>query len=75
VPLTPAGRDKVLIFSETGATTSVIAADLLTVGRSLSWTVAVKLAVWAVVGAPEITPVEVVNESPAGSLPDVIDHV
>jgi hypothetical protein len=75
VPLTPLGKDKVPILSETGATTSVIAADWLTAGRSLSWTVAVKLAVWAVVGAPEITPVEAVSESPAGSLPDVIDHV
>ena len=75
MPLTPPGRDKVAIFSETGATTSVNAADWLAAGRSLSWTLAVKLAASLAVGGPEITPVEGVNERPAGNLPDVIDHV
>jgi hypothetical protein len=35
----------------------------------------VKFAVPAVVGVPEITPVEAFSVSPAGRLPDAIDHV
>jgi hypothetical protein len=35
----------------------------------------VKLEVAAVVGVPEITPVELLKVNPVGRLPDVIDQV
>jgi hypothetical protein len=40
---------------------------------SFTWTV--KLEVPVVVGVPEITPVEVLSDSPAGSEPLVVDQV
>jgi hypothetical protein len=41
----------------------------------LSLTVAVKLYVPPVVGVPEMMPVVAARVSPAGRLPEVIDHV
>lgn len=40
-----------------------------------SVTVAVKLLFAATLGVPEMTPVEALSVKPAGSAPDVIDHV
>ena len=41
----------------------------------MSLTVAVKLDVPLVVGVPEMIPVVAARVSPAGRLPEVIDHV
>jgi hypothetical protein len=50
-------------------------ADLDCAGLSASVTVAVKLDVPLVVGVPEITPLLGARLSPAGRLPEVIDHL
>ena len=49
--------------------------DLVAVDAFASCTCTVKVEVPAVVGVPEITPVELVKVSPAGKLPDVTDQV
>jgi hypothetical protein len=49
--------------------------DLLCAGTPLSVTATVKLDVPFAVGVPEITPVAGASVSPAGRLPEAIDHV
>jgi hypothetical protein len=58
-----------------GATAIANVADAVSAGLSLSFTVAVNVEVPVVIGVPEITPVDGVRFSPAGSLPDVIDQL
>jgi hypothetical protein len=53
----------------------VIAADFVWTGLLLSLTLAVKVDIPLTVGVPEIVPVVDARVSPAGRLPDVIDHV
>jgi hypothetical protein len=50
-------------------------ADLVWAGLLLSFTVAVKLEVPVAVGVPEMVPVVAARLSPAGRLPELIDHV
>jgi hypothetical protein len=69
------GSDTVVILSGRAATVMVNARDCVWGVLSLSWTVAVKLAVPLVVGVPEITPVEGARVRPAGRLPEVMDQV
>ena len=49
-------------------------ADFVWTGLLLSVAVAVNENVPLAVGVPEITPLPDVNASPAGRLPEVIDH-
>lgn len=46
-----------------------------TTAKAASLKVTVRLAVITLVGVPEIMPVSVVSNSPAGKDPDVIDQV
>ena len=52
-----------------------VATDFVWTGFPLSLTFTVKFDVPTVFGVPEITPVVAASVSPAGRLPDVIDHV
>jgi hypothetical protein len=52
-----------------------VEADLVWAGLLLSFTVAVKLEVPVAVGVPEMVPVVAARLSPAGRLPELIDHV
>ena len=49
--------------------------DLVAVDPFVSFTCTVKVEVPALVGVPEITPVELAKLSPVGRLPDVTDQV
>jgi hypothetical protein len=49
--------------------------NLLVVRALASCTCTVKLEVPAVVGVPEITPVELARVNPAGRLPETIDQL
>ena len=49
-------------------------ADLVCTGLPLSLTLTVKVEVPLAVGVPEITP-ELASVSPAGKLPELIDHL
>jgi hypothetical protein len=65
-----------MILSGAGATVIPMATEYVCVGRPLSWTVAVSFAVpLAVVGVPEITPVDDARLSPAGRRPAAIDQL
>lgn len=64
-----------MICSEFGPAEMLIAIDWICAGRSWSRTVTPKFAVLIAVGVPEITPVEDPSVSPAGSDPEVTDHV
>jgi hypothetical protein len=55
--------------------TMEVLAALVWSGLLLSLTVAVKVVVPAAEGVPEIIPVVAARVRPAGSLPEVIDHV
>jgi hypothetical protein len=55
--------------------TTAVVAEATCDGLLLSVTVAVKVVVPLVVGMPVTAPVDAVRVSPAGSLPEVIDHV
>ena len=57
------------------ATTMEVGAEVLCAGEPLSLTDAVKLNVPLTVGVPEMMPVVAARVSPAGRLPEVIDHV
>jgi hypothetical protein len=57
-----------------GATTILVLTDKDCLGLPLSATVAVNVDVPLLLGTPEMTPVDGVNERPAGRLPDVMDH-
>jgi hypothetical protein len=48
---------------------------LLQTCAALSLACTVKFAVWAVVGVPEIMPPALLMVSPAGSVPEITDHV
>jgi hypothetical protein len=69
-----AGSVEAVITSWVGATTMDVVTDTAWAGLLLSLTVAVKLEVPLAVGVPEIVPLDA-RFSPAGSLPEVIDHV
>jgi hypothetical protein len=58
-----------------GATAIDSKADLVCTGLPLSLTLTVKLDVPLAVGFPAIKPVPAPSVSPAGRLPDVIDHL
>lgn len=47
--------------------------SLVELFASFAWTVNDEVPV--VVGVPDITPVELLNDNPAGKLPDAMDHV
>jgi hypothetical protein len=64
-----------MIVKVEGTTTSDRVTDFVCAGFSASATVAVRLAVPAAVGVPEIIPVDDTRLSPAGRLPELIDHV
>jgi hypothetical protein len=70
VPLTPEGKDDVVIASATGATTSVRVTDFVCTGLDESATLKVKLVELLVVGCPEMIPVDAPRLSPAGRLPE-----
>ena len=53
----------------------VIDKDLVAVAAFASCACTVKVEVPAVVGVPEIAPVELFKVNPAGRLPEVIDQV
>jgi hypothetical protein len=61
--------------SDLGVTVIVFLADAVCLGLLLSVTIAVKVEVPVLVDVPEIVPVDGVRTSPAGKLPEVIDHV
>jgi hypothetical protein len=63
-----------VIVKVAGATTSDRVTDFVCAGFSASATVAVRLAVPAAVGVPEIIPLDAARVSPAGRLPET-DHV
>jgi hypothetical protein len=72
MPVVPETKEKVLIISGS-AIISVSTRLAVVLFASVTWTV--KLDVPAVVGVPEITPVEAARLNPAGRLPVVINHV
>jgi hypothetical protein len=63
------------ITSAEGETRSERAADVVCAGLAESVTEAVKAAVPVEIGVPEINPVDEARLSPAGRLPEVMDHV
>ena len=75
LPLFAAPRLVDVIVNVLGAALTAIdsLAEAVCVGDALSVTVTVKFAVPFAVGVPEITP-PLDSESPAGKLPDAIDH-
>jgi hypothetical protein len=58
-----------------GVTVIAFLDDAVCVGLLLSVTVVVKIELPVLVDVPEIVPVDGVRTSPAGKLPEVIDHV
>ncbi len=54
---------------------TLIVVDRAAVAEAASVTRTVKLLVPIVVGVPEITPVSGASDRPAGSAPEVMDHV
>jgi hypothetical protein len=64
-----------VIVRVAGAITIDRETDFVWAGLSASVTVAVRLAVPAAVGVPEMIPVDAAKLSPAGRLPALIDHV
>jgi hypothetical protein len=76
LPTVPAASGEVVVIVNTGAGFTIIESAfvaVLAVGVVASVTVTVKFEVAAVVGAPEITPAEVIV-NPAGSVPVVTAH-
>ena len=69
------GSTGAVIFKGVGATTIVMGAESAWVELLLSRTDAVKFAVVAEIGVPEITPVDCARIRPVGRLPDAIVHV
>jgi len=74
VPSVPDTRDDVVIVNAFGAMVIDRVADFVWTGLLLSVAVAVNENVPLAVGVPEITPLPDANASPAGRLPEVIDH-
>lgn len=64
-----------MIVSGVGAITIENVANLLSTMLPLSVTRAVKMLVPGPVGVPDITPLAALRTSPAGSIPEIIDHV
>jgi hypothetical protein len=64
VPLTPEGKDDVVIARATGATTSVRVTDVVCAGLDESVTLKVKLVELLVVGCPEMIPVDAARPRP-----------
>jgi len=75
VPLTPEGRDDVVIARGKGSMARVRVTDLVCTGLDESATLKVKLVELLVVGCPEMTPVDAARASPNGRLPEVTDQV
>jgi len=75
VPTVPDRRVGAAIASGVGEMTTDAVVEADCTGMLPSVTVAVKVEVPLVVGVPEIAPVEDVRVSPAGSVPEVIDHM
>jgi hypothetical protein len=75
VPLTPAGKDDVVIASGNGVTASVKVTDFVCTGLDASATLKVKLVELLAVGCPEMIPVDASRLSPAGRLPKVRVHL
>jgi hypothetical protein len=71
VPLTPEGKDDVVIASGNGVTASVKVTDFVCTGVDESTTLKVKLVELLAVGCPEMIPVAAARLSPAGRLPEV----
>jgi hypothetical protein len=71
-PTVPPGRLEVVTLRSGGIT---IESAWSSVALTLSVTRAVKFEVPAAVGVPEIVPVELPSDNPAGRLPETIDHV
>jgi len=69
----PAGRGDVVEITSAGLIVKLKALD--TTAKAASVTVTVKLAVVALVGVPEMTPVAAASNSPAGKEPAVTDQV
>jgi hypothetical protein len=74
VPIVIAGSVEGAMASGVAVMTTVRAADAVCAGLLLSVTVAVKDEVPLADGTPEMVPVDEVSVSPAGRLPEVIDH-
>lgn len=75
----PSGRTYQVVPGPVGAVAAAtkieVAAEFVSTGLLLSWTVAVKLYVPLAEGVPEITPVVAARVRPEGRLPEVIDQV
>lgn len=75
MPLTPEGKDDVVIARAAGATTSFRVTDIVCAGLDESVTLKVKLLELLVVGCPEMVPVDAERPSPDGRVPELRDHV
>jgi hypothetical protein len=74
LPFVPAARLVVVIVSPAGSTVMDSCDEAVCAGDPLSFTATVNVRVPVDVGVPEITPpLDIV--SPAGRLPEEIDHV
>ena len=71
VPLTPEGRDDVVIARGRGSMARVSVTDFVCTGRDESATLKVKLVELLVVGCPEMIPVDAPRASPNGRLPEL----
>ena len=69
VPVVPPGNDVVVIVGGCGAAATAILNAFVAVLFAASVTFTVNDTVPAVVGVPEITPVEAVRLNPAGNVP------
>ena len=74
MPVVPFGRDVVVITGATVATVIIID-NVFVPSPALLVALTVKLDVPAVVGVPDIVPVDELIVKPAGKLPLDIDHV
>jgi hypothetical protein len=71
MPVVPVDSDTVLIVKGAYIT---IDSDFVLVALFASFTCAVKVEVPAEIGVPDMTPVELFNDNPAGKVPIVFDH-
>jgi hypothetical protein len=70
-----AGSVGIVIVKELGATTTLIAAEVVRFGLLLSLTVVVKVEVPLALGMPEIWPLDESRFRPAGSFPEEMSHL
>jgi hypothetical protein len=75
VPTITEGSTEAAIVNGGAATKIVMEAELACPGLLLSFTIAVNIAAPLTLGTPEIVPVEELSASPAGRLPEAIDHL